>query len=198
MASNISTYSINIDEAFPVAGVDNESQGFRDNFDLIKTALTVADSEITDLQDTTAKVNAANNFSGNTIVNTDLNMVALTEKAIVKGEYDTGSTPEIQYREGSYQVSSIIDDKTYLISWKTASAVSLGNNRLAKMTLQVSCSDVVTHTLDFSVEGGGDIFYDNNDSVPYVIGENPTIIDLWTYDGGTTMYVKKRGTFETL
>lgn len=194
MASNISTYSINIDEAFPVAGVDNESQGFRDNFDLIKTALTVADTEITDLQDTTAKINAANAFSGNQISNADL--LTVTEKAVVKGQYASGTTPNIQYLEGSYQVSSIIDDKTFLISWKTGSSTSLGNNRYARMFLQVVCDDAVSHTLDFAVEGGGDIYYETSDTVPYVIGSSPVIIELWTYNGGQTMYVKKKGTFE--
>ena len=192
--SNISQYSINIDEAFPVAGVDNESQGFRDNFDLIKTALTVADAEITELQTTTAKVNAANAFSGNQISNADL--LTVTEKTVVKGQYASGTTPNIQYLEGSYQVSSIIDDKTYPISWKTGSSVSLTNNRYAKMLIHVTCDDSSTHTLDFVVEGGGDVYYDTADTVPYVIGASPVIIELWTYNGGNTMYVKKKGTFE--
>ena len=192
--SNISQYSINIDEAFPVAGIDNESQGFRDNFDLIKTALTVADAEITELQTTTAKVNAANAFSGNQISNADL--LTVTEKTVVKGQYASGTTPNIQYLEGSYQVSSIIDDKTYLISWKTGSSVSLTNNRYARMIIHVTCDDSSNHTLDFVVEGGGDVYYDTDDTVPYIIGASPVIIELWTYNGGNTMYVKKKGTFE--
>jgi hypothetical protein len=65
MASNI-TYST-IDENYPVAGVDNDSQGFRDNFNIVKTALTTTSTEITDLQAGSCKVNAANNFAGNTI-----------------------------------------------------------------------------------------------------------------------------------
>lgn len=195
--SNISQYSINIDESFPVAGVDNESQGFRDNFDLIKTALTVADTEIAELQTTTAKLNAANAFSGNQISNADL--LTVTEKAVVKTQWAAGpTTPNIQYLEGTYQVSTIIDDKTFLISWKTGSTTSLGNNRYAKMILQVACDDVVTHTLDFAVEGGGDVFYDTGDTVPYVIGGSPVVIELWTYNNGQSMYVKKIGTFETL
>jgi hypothetical protein len=195
MASNISQYSINIDEAFPVAGVDNESQGFRNNFDLIKTSLTVANAEITELQSNTAKINTANAFSGNQISNADL--LTVTEKTVVKGQYAPGLiTPNIQYLEGSYQVSSIVDDKTFLVSWKTGSSVSLGNNRYAKMIIHVTCNDSSTHNLDFAVEGGGDVYYDTNDTVPYVIGASPVILELWTYNGGATMYVKKKGTFE--
>ena len=44
MASNI--ISDTIDATYPVAGVDNDTQGFRDNFSIIKTGLSTAGSEI--------------------------------------------------------------------------------------------------------------------------------------------------------
>jgi len=40
----------NIDGNYPIAGQDNDSQGFRDNFSNIKTNLAFAKSEIEDLQ----------------------------------------------------------------------------------------------------------------------------------------------------
>lgn len=40
----------NIDGTYPVAGQDNDSQGFRDNFTNIRTNFTFAKNEITDLQ----------------------------------------------------------------------------------------------------------------------------------------------------
>ena len=40
MASNIVPDTI--DDAYPVAGQDNDSQGFRDNFNIIKTNFTYA------------------------------------------------------------------------------------------------------------------------------------------------------------
>ena len=48
MASNINDAGINKD--YPVAGQDNDSQGFRDNFNVIKTNFTNAKSEIETLQ----------------------------------------------------------------------------------------------------------------------------------------------------
>jgi hypothetical protein len=65
MTSAINTAQI--DEEYPVAGADNNSQGFRDNFTGIKTALNVAAGEITTLQNTTAKLNADNDFNSNKI-----------------------------------------------------------------------------------------------------------------------------------
>ena len=48
MASSINPN--NIDGTYPVAGQDNDSQGFRDNFTNIKTNFGYAEDEITDLQ----------------------------------------------------------------------------------------------------------------------------------------------------
>lgn len=48
MASNINPQ--NIDGTYPVAGQDNDSQGFRDNFTNTKTNFEYAAAEITDLQ----------------------------------------------------------------------------------------------------------------------------------------------------
>jgi hypothetical protein len=62
MTSSIA--SSGIDENFPVAGVDNNSQGFRDNFLYVKEGLAQAASEITDLQNNTAKLNEDNDFGG--------------------------------------------------------------------------------------------------------------------------------------
>ena len=58
MASNINPY--NIDGTFPVAGQNNSSQGFRDNFTNIKNNFTYAESEISDLQAKALTISALN------------------------------------------------------------------------------------------------------------------------------------------
>ena len=50
MTSTVTNYSNNINVTFPITGVVNSSQGFRDNFSTISNAFTVASSEISDLQ----------------------------------------------------------------------------------------------------------------------------------------------------
>jgi len=57
MASNINPD--NIDGSYPVAGQDNDSQGFRDNFTNIKTNLEYAETEITDLQADVADIQSS-------------------------------------------------------------------------------------------------------------------------------------------
>jgi hypothetical protein len=58
-----------IDATYPVAGQDNNSQGFRDNFGTIKTALGQSSTEITALQNNAAFKNANNDFGQNTLSN---------------------------------------------------------------------------------------------------------------------------------
>jgi hypothetical protein len=48
MASNINPNTINI--TYPIAGQDNDTQGFRDNFSSIKNNFSVAQTEISALQ----------------------------------------------------------------------------------------------------------------------------------------------------
>ena len=55
----------NIDATYPRAGQDNSSQGFRDNFNEIKTNFTEAKSEIEDLQTNKANLNASSDFTNN-------------------------------------------------------------------------------------------------------------------------------------
>ena len=60
---NLTSSSINetgVNAEYPVAGQDNDSQGFRDNFSILKTNFVAAKTEIEELQDITAKLNVAN------------------------------------------------------------------------------------------------------------------------------------------
>ena len=81
MASNIDSTSI--DATFPVAGQDNDSQGFRNNFNTVKNNFTAAKSEIEALQTNTAKLNASNDFLGNDV--SGANLIANTEKIYAGG-----------------------------------------------------------------------------------------------------------------
>ena len=64
MASNINAN--NIDGTYPIAGVDNDSQGFRTNFTNIKNNMSYAATEISDLQ---SKVVLKQGLTGTTLNN---------------------------------------------------------------------------------------------------------------------------------
>jgi hypothetical protein len=97
MASNIS--SSTIDAAYPVAGVDNDTQGFRDNFSIIKQNFTYAATEITDLQNNAARKDQANNFQGSHII--DAQFETCTESYIAVGTVLSGQN--ISFLNGRYQ-----------------------------------------------------------------------------------------------
>jgi len=80
MSSSINPNNIN--SSFPIAGQDNDSQGFRDNFTSIKTNLVTARNEISDLQN---KVILKQALTGGTIVNNDMRQ-GLMSNVHLRGE----------------------------------------------------------------------------------------------------------------
>ena len=103
MASSINPN--NIDTAYPVAGQDNDSQGFRDNFTNIKTSFTYAKAEIEDLQSKAILKSAlsgsslSNDFAGAEV--TAMRVTDLRETKTAKGTVSGTVTVDID--EGGYQ-----------------------------------------------------------------------------------------------
>ena len=103
MTSNINPN--NIDGAYPVAGQDNNSQGFRTNFTNTSTNFQYAADEITDLQNKAVLKSALvgttldNNMQGSVLSNAQLQN--MSETVVVLGTV-SGTTP-INYALGSYQ-----------------------------------------------------------------------------------------------
>jgi hypothetical protein len=103
MASSINTANINGE--YPVAGQDNSSQGFRDNFTNIKTNFNYTKSEIEDLQDKVllkeglTGTTLDNNMDGNLIYNVELNRVSMSKNAIGV----TSGTVTLDFEDGYYQ-----------------------------------------------------------------------------------------------
>jgi len=96
---------LNINGAYPVAGVDNDSQGFRDNFTNIKNNFAYAQSELNDLQ---SKAIVKSALTGTTLSN---NMAGtLISSALIQDfretEYDNGvisTTVTLDHTQGHYQ-----------------------------------------------------------------------------------------------
>jgi len=96
-----------IDGAYPVAGQDNDSQGFRDNFTNIKTNFQYAEDEINDLQ-TNVLLKAA--LTGEVLDN-DMNDALLyaakiqdfSATRVAFGVVAAGYTVPVNYAAGHYQ-----------------------------------------------------------------------------------------------
>lgn len=137
----------NIDGAYPVAGQDNDSQGFRDNFTNIKTNFTYAAGEITDLQDKVVLKAALtgttldNDMGGSLLINAQLRDMSETRVAL--GAISTGSTATINYVSGPYYTMSTTGSAgTITISFTNPSAAGT----LTRIRLQVAVTNI-THTL---------------------------------------------------
>jgi len=97
MASNI--VPGNVDGAFPIAGKDNSSQGFRDNFTATKNNFTNAKTEIEALQTNAVQTNTANNFNDNIVSRATLKDTAET----VYAHGTTGGEITLNHESGHYQ-----------------------------------------------------------------------------------------------
>lgn len=144
MASNI-TYTT-IDAEYPQAGKANSTQGFRDNFDIIKTALETAKLEITDLQADTAKVTRDNDFNGFKLTNAELSTV--WQSSAVFPDEVSGDVV-VSWQAGSIQKYTVADDATVTFTfedWPTA-------ERAASIELWIQGAGSVGSTLGFAAAG---------------------------------------------
>ena len=107
MSSNINPN--NIDGTYPIAGQDNNSQGFRDNFTQTKVNFQYAASEITDLQNNVVLKSALtggsidNNMGGTLLYDATMQDFAATVVAISL----SGTTCTVNYASGHYQTVTI-------------------------------------------------------------------------------------------
>jgi hypothetical protein len=99
----------NIDGQYPVAGQDNNSQGFRDNFTNTKTNFQFAANEITELQGnailkTALTGTTLNNNMGNAIIS-NAQLIGQTTNVVTLGNV-TNVTANVVFGAGSYQLAT--------------------------------------------------------------------------------------------
>jgi len=187
MAIIIDTSAISgIDELYPVAGQDNDSQGFRDNFNTIKTQLNAAATDLSALDTNTAKLNVNNDFNGNNI--TEANFIANTEE--VNNIGNVTASQNINWDEGNYQTIQAGADITLtLTNWPATG--KMGRLRM------VCTGDGTPREITWAAGGGGSIKKDNNFPVSFDVqsATDPLIVDFWTSNAGLTVYAKYVGEF---
>ena len=154
MASNIDTN--NIVETYPVAGQDNDSQGFRDNFQNIKTAIGVAKTEITALQNDAPSLTTDNNFNGSTLSNAiTKDITEKTSASQIDGVDDT-----IDFSAGSYQRLNLTVEDPGVNSNNFSNFGP--NDTLTKLRLAVTSvdsGDVAKTTRKFEINLAGSPIY---------------------------------------
>ena len=182
-----------IDELYPVAGQDNDSQGFRDNFSIIKTGLQITSSEITALQTSSAKLDENNVFSGNTIQ--EANFLAVTEEVRNNGNVTAGQN--ISFTVGHYQTIQVgANVALTLTDWPDSGV-------LGKIRLVITKDNTAdTRTVSWNVGGEASLKVNGTWPNPFELTQDnhlqPIIVDFWTSDGGLVVYGQYHGSFASL
>jgi hypothetical protein len=193
MASNINPY--NVDGTFPIAGQDNSSQGFRDNFTNIKNNLIFAQNEINDLQSKSILTTALN---GQTI-NNDMagtvirrpQLAAWTQTLLDLGAVSSNAT--LDFNVANFQkITTAGDIAIDFINWPTSTgAGSLGYGSM-RVWIRVGETSGTPHTITLptSVSIGVDEVsgFDSGTVIFDSIGDY--IFDFSSIDGGSNYLVQ--------
>ena len=189
MASNINPN--NVDGTYPIAGQDNDSQGFRDNFTNIKSNFTNAKSEIEDLQ---SKVLLKSPLTGTSLDNdgdgalmTDFEIRDFAETRVAKGA-NTG-TVTFNHVEGHYQSVELAGNVTFDFT-NFPSAGKLGRIRVEVFVPST------TYTLTFdntkTYIGLENIIGMNADTGVITFSRTGTFVyELTSDDGGSTFAISE-------
>jgi len=189
MASSINPN--NIDGSYPVAGQDNNSQGFRDNFTNIKVNFQYAASEINDLE-SNAILKAAlsgstldNNMGNNTIYAVNLNDVSYTKIAAT----GTSGTVTLNFAEAPYQTVALSTGSVILAftNWPSATA---DPNQYGILRVQITVTNLAyTLTLPAAVSLGTTGIQGYSGGVITFAATGTYVFDFSTFDGGITITV---------
>ena len=139
-----------VDATYPVAGQDNNSQGFRDNFGVIKSGLGQASTEITALQNNAAFKNANNDFGQYVLSN-----------AVIKTFYgaalDLGTVvtnTDISLTNGPLQSVTLATNATLTFkNWPTT-------GKYAAVRIMLYSDQTAVRVPSFSTENAGTLRYD--------------------------------------
>jgi len=200
MADSSVTDYVSIDEEFPIAGQDNDSQGFRDNFAAIKQSLANTSSELSSYLTNGAKLNVGeNNFQGNIISNARTR--ALGEVSYLTGNISNSNDANsiIDWTNGSYQKITMTNDtstRLLLTGWPLDGTVG-------KMRLELK-RNTGTGVVEFTPDNAGTLkinlsTWKTGDTAPELtVTTNISIVDVYTTDGGITVFVDYVGDYSTV
>jgi len=181
----------NIDGTYPVAGQDNNSQGFRDNFTNTKTNFQYAADEITDLQNNAVLKSALtgttlnNDMNGSLLSNAQFQDISETRVALGA----LSGSVNINYAAGSYQTVTTSGN----ISLAFTNFPAAGALGVVAVQITVGSTAGTPHTVTFpsavSVNAVGIQGYASNTITFATTGTYTFVFS--TSDGGTTITVNQ-------
>lgn len=184
--SNINYLGIN--ENFPVAGQDNDTQVFRDNFDTIKSSLRAAQQEVIDLEQNKASLDEDNDFGYNKIQKAVLqnNFIQKNPQQVIDGTI--GDPITIDHQSGGYQIFKLGRNVTFDFKNFPGDPNLLGNDLLSavgKVTIELY-GDGTPRIANFITSGSGADNIKKDPGFPSTVtvtsADDPVFIEIWRHD----------------
>lgn len=184
---------------YPVAGVDNDSQGFRDNFLRIKTALDQAKAEL-EIFESRAVLKSTLDNSPVPVVN-DINA-----SGIINGYHNkfygtsyivqtlTSNAADVNLYLGTLHQITMLSDNTTLtfVNWPPS-----GQYAKVRVHLTVVPTNQTGVTVSgMSSQNGGNVIKDISfPTTLNVTKDSYIVIEAWSYDHGGNVYVRYLGKY---
>ena len=187
MTSNIN--SANIDQTYPVAGQDNDSQGFRTNFTNIKNNFTYAKAELDDLQSKVILKSALtgttldNNFAGALIKGAEIR--DLRETRVDLGT--TGGTVELSHTS-AHSYAQITNASTTLSFTGFPAAGKIGRFRYEVSIASTAHTLTLPAAVTYGLDGIAGL---DSDNVITFTETGTYVFEFFTDNGGTDVHINE-------
>jgi len=186
MSSNINVFPINPD--YPVAGQDNSSQGFRDNFTSIRTNLVITKLELEDLQNKVVLKSALEND----VLDNNLGDNLITRAKISDFSEQVYNVPSgagaltLDHENGHYQIISTSGAVSLAFSnWPSSG--SLGRIRVAITINNVAHTVTLPAAVSLGVSDVAGFRVSTN--VITFVATGTYVFEFTTADAGTTIAI---------
>ena len=190
MTSIASTYTANINTTYPVAGQDNDTQGFRDNFSNIYNAISAVDAQLQTVQTTAVFTTGTSNLNHNILQNASLQSAGYVV-------YDNrllhaGGNQTIDFSQGNYQQWTINSATNFTV----VNLPAAGTYATVKLELTSINTRTVTVTL-VSTTGSAVVVDSSNvhatNPIVLTTTTGAVIYEISSADGGVTNQLKFGG-----
>lgn len=180
--STSSNFYTKINQNYPVAGQNNDSQGFRDNFKNIAKAIEAVDEDVYDIKLNAVRLTSVNDFNDNLIKQAsfqDCSSLVFDDTANIQ----TGDVT-IDYRNGHYQMFTI-NSGTHMFTVGNMPPVG----KSAALTVSITTSSGVATYINFNAT---ELINVGTRALPaQVIGNTPQVFRLWNNGDTTKLYVEE-------
>lgn len=191
--SNITTS--NIDPLFPVAGQDNSSQGFHDNYNAIISQFQTAKTEIAELQTNAVLKSALSGFE----LSNDMQTAEIKNATLKNPGYTAlpSASNTINVSAGSYyKVAALTSGNTSTVITVTSTTWP-SSGIYSKIMVEVPCTTANPTSISFAITGqdsGNNLLKEASLTLPYTASAvGSTLWELSTVDRGVNVFLRKIG-----